>query len=69
MAGVTTLGALLGVTGPDLQETSWRSRRNVERLLSHLRACLMGQERQLLKHHSQLVTCPCPKRPFPSLII
>lgn len=55
-ARVTTLGALLEATGPDLQETTelearlgWRSKRNVERLPSHWRVCLMGQERQLLR--------------------
>ncbi|XP_029704651.1 uncharacterized protein isoform X2 [Takifugu rubripes] len=75
-AGVTTLGALLELTGPDLKETTelqahlgWRSKRNVERLLSHWSACLMGRERQLLRDHSQRVTSPCPEHPFPSLVI
>lgn len=49
-ATVPTLGAPLEATGPDPQETTelevhlgWRWRRNVERLLSHWRVCLMGR--------------------------
>ncbi|KAI3351106.1 hypothetical protein L3Q82_005668 [Scortum barcoo] len=54
-AGISTLGALMEYTGPDLQETAglaaglgWRSQRIVCRLLSHWRACLTGQERHML---------------------
>ncbi len=75
-AGISTLGAMLEFTGPDLQETAglaaglgWRSQRIVGRLLSHWRNCLTEQERRLLGDYSCGLIVPCPDDPFPSLII
>ncbi|KAI3376787.1 hypothetical protein L3Q82_000387 [Scortum barcoo] len=74
--GISTLGALMEYTGPDLQETAglaaglgWRSQRIVGRLLDHWRACLTGQERHMLGEYSRGLTAPCSDDPFPSLII
>ena len=72
--GISTLGAALEYTGPELQGAAglaaglgWRSERIVGRLLSHWRSCLTGQERHLLREYSRGVTAPCPDDPFPSL--
>ncbi len=75
-AGISSLGAMLEYTGPDLQETAgfaaglgWSSQRIVGQLLDHWRSCLTGQERHLLGGYSRGLTVSSCEDPFPSLII
>ena len=75
-AGITTLGAMLEYTGPNLQETAdlaagleWRSQRIFGRLLSHWRTCLTGKECHQLGDYSRGLNAPCSDDLFSSLII